>query len=499
MLKLIALGMSFWVGFLSLSQEILWVRVLGFLTQGAPNILSMVLSCFLLGIAVGALVGKKLCSSPRFSMVWVLYIWLAIVIFDFFIPEVLPRIMALDFSLPVLMVLVILTAAFKATIFPVAHHIFTSVDEQGLGRSLSYVYLCNIMGATLGPLLTGFVFLDLLSLFDVFRVLAWVGLGVSMLLAIFVLQSKNKALSSVICIFFLSAVGSLFVEKPSFYDYLSASNSSSVVFSSENRQGIIHIIKDEAKGDIVYGGNAYDGRVNISLANNSNMIDRVFMLSALHPNAKKILVIGLSGGAWVKVLSGNNHIDKIDVVEINPGYLNYIKKNKIISSVLNDDRVSLYIDDGRKWLRKTEKRNYYDLIIINTTFHWRSHSTNLLSKEMMELVKSSLAQGGIYAFNTTGSKDAHFTAASVFKKSYRWSNFVYSSDSDFIKTPDEIAKTILKQYENWPYDDLSEEMLKGVFSAKNFIPIGDELTNSNRALEIITDDNMIVEYKYGLK
>lgn len=497
MLKSISLAMSFLVGFLSLSQEILWVRLLGFLTQGVPNVISIVLSCFLLGIAVGAIVGKRICCHRSFSILWVLYLWSAIAATDFIIPEALLGIMASDFYMPVFMVLILFAAALKATIFPIAHHLFTSANEKNLGQSLSYVYLSNILGSTLGPLLTGFFLLDVLSLFDVFRVVAWFGLLFAVFMAFYSIKYKSK-LALPFVLFFLMIFGVAVSERSTFYQYVQMSAASPVVFMSENRQGIIHVAKDEIKGNVIYGGNTYDGRTNISLINNSNLIDRVFLLSALHPKPEKVLVIGLSGGAWVKVLSGNKDVEKIDVIEINPGYLNYIKTEKAISSILDDNKVTIHIGDGRRWLRKPEVKRYYDLIVVNNTFHWRSYSTNLLSKEMMELVKSSLAFGGIYAFNTTGSADAHLTAAAVFSESHRWSNFVYSSDVPFVKQAGDISNTIRKKYSSWKYDDLSSPGVEKIFESKRFISIDEEKAAVNRSLEVITDENMIVEYKYGL-
>src|SRR5690606_9634679 len=135
----------------------------------------------------------------------------------------------------------------------------------------------------------------------------------------------------------------------------------------------------------------------------------------------------------------------------------------------------------------------YDLIVINATFYWRAYTTNLLSVEMAELVKSSLAEGGIYAFNATGSKDAHYTVASVFNHSYRWSNFIYSAEHDFISSPDDIVEKIMKMYEGWDYDSWKHEDLLKIFSDKKFVSIDEELRISDRPLEIIKDDNMIVE------
>ena len=46
------------VGYISLSQEILWIRVAGFATSSLPQSFAAVLALYLFGIAWGAVVGK---------------------------------------------------------------------------------------------------------------------------------------------------------------------------------------------------------------------------------------------------------------------------------------------------------------------------------------------------------------------------------------------------------------------------------------------------------
>jgi spermidine synthase len=45
------------------------------------------------------------------------------------------------------------------------------------------------------------------------------------------------------------------------------------------------------------------------------------VLAALRPNPKKVLEIGLSVGSWNYLVSGFPGVEQIDIVEINPGYL----------------------------------------------------------------------------------------------------------------------------------------------------------------------------------
>lgn len=49
---------SMMIGYISLSQEILWVRVFSFATENLPQSFSAVLTLYLLGIALGAIIGK---------------------------------------------------------------------------------------------------------------------------------------------------------------------------------------------------------------------------------------------------------------------------------------------------------------------------------------------------------------------------------------------------------------------------------------------------------
>src|ERR1700733_9326577 len=53
------------IGFLSLSEEILWVRVAGFAYRTLPPAFSFVLMLYLVGIAAGASVGKYLCGRLK--------------------------------------------------------------------------------------------------------------------------------------------------------------------------------------------------------------------------------------------------------------------------------------------------------------------------------------------------------------------------------------------------------------------------------------------------
>ena len=88
----------------------------------------------------------------------------------------------------------------------------------------------------------------------------------------------------------------------------------------ETKGGVAAVTRE----GLVYGGGVYDGRMSIDFVDDVNGIFRPFSVSAFHPAPRRVLMIGLSGGAWAEVVANHPQLDELVVVEINPGYLKLI-------------------------------------------------------------------------------------------------------------------------------------------------------------------------------
>ncbi|MDF2699427.1 MAG: spermidine synthase [Haloplasmataceae bacterium] len=87
---------------------------------------------------------------------------------------------------------------------------------------------------------------------------------------------------------------------------------------------------------------------------------------ATNPNIRNVLVIGGGDGGSVRELSRYHHIEKIDMVEIDELVVRTCQKYlPITASKLVDPRVTLYFEDGLKFVQ--DKENLYDLIIVDST------------------------------------------------------------------------------------------------------------------------------------
>lgn len=87
---------------------------------------------------------------------------------------------------------------------------------------------------------------------------------------------------------------------------------------------------------------------------------------AVHPNVKKVLVIGAGDGGVIRELCRYETIEKIDMVEIDELVVEVSKKYLPTTACCFDDsRLNIYYQDGLKFVRT--KENDYDLIIVDST------------------------------------------------------------------------------------------------------------------------------------
>ena len=277
----------------------------------------------------------------------------------------------------------------------------------------------------------------------------------------------------------------------------------------ETRSGVIAVTEDGT----VFGGGAYDGRLNTSIVHDRNGIVRAYAIGAMHPDPREVIMIGLSSGSWAQVIANNPSVQHLTIIEINPGYLEVIKKYPDVASILTNPKVDIQIDDGRRWLRRHPERTA-DLLVMNTSFHWRAHSTNLLSREFMEIARAHLRPGGIFFFNTTSSDDVQKTAMTTFPYGLRIINFVAVSDSPF-GLDKARWRELLAHYniDGRPCIDTSspdgQKLLEDLVAMPDTMRAGryqewgmegrESILARTDGATVVTDDNMVIELRHPMR
>ncbi len=114
---------------------------------------------------------------------------------------------------------------------------------------------------------------------------------------------------------------------------------------------------------------------------------------AVHPNVKKVLVIGAGDGGVIRELVRYPEIESIDMVEIDPLVVEVCKKFLPLTACRFDDpRVKIHYEDGLRFVRF--KENEYDLIIVDSTDPF-GPGEGLFTKEFYGNCFKALKEDGI--------------------------------------------------------------------------------------------------------
>src|SRR5712671_5647664 len=499
-------------GFVSLGYEIVWYRLFSFTTAGLAKSFAFLLGAYLLGIAAGSQVSNRICqkiTNPLSCTRFLVSAVLGANLLGFLVGPILFNLVA-HVSYLWTLVPIGLAAACLGALFPMLCHISILPDEHA-GARMSYLYLSNIAGSALGSYLTGFVLMDILPLRYVSVVLALLGLGLGIALMPKAKLKRGSFIASaavvlVAALFVVQASEPLFrgmYEKMLFKKkYLPGMQFGTVV---ETKSGVIAV----TTAGTVFGGGIYDGRFNVGLVNDSNGIQRAFSLSYFHSNPREVLMIGLSSGSWAQVIANHPQLEHLTIVEINPGYLRLIQRVPEVASLLQNPKVRIDIDDGRRWLIRNPGRKF-DVIVMNTSYSWRSNMSNLLSLEFLQLIRRHLNPGGVHFYNTTDSKEAMLTCVSAFPFGMRLANFMAVSDAP-LQLDARRWFEVLARYkiDGQPVFDLSQErhrrrlqevMAMAATMDRDIRPGSFTLESAGHiraraaAVRAITDDNMGTEW-----
>ncbi|RTE90499.1 fused MFS/spermidine synthase [Bradyrhizobium sp. LVM 105] len=494
-------------GFISLSYEIYLFRVMSFASGSSSLAFAMTLYAFLTGIAVGARKAGQSCRTlaPQDALRQAArdLIW-ANVFGAMFLPLMAQLAWVGAGVIGIAVAITYLIARQWGALLPYLSQFGIATDEQ-VGQRTALLYFANIAGCASGAILTGFVLTDYLGIRQIAAMLL-VG-GTMAALALIALgqttaQERNRLgyLAIAVLVFGLGASALL---SQRLLENLQGKTLADHDFPHivENHSGIITVDADGT----VFGNGMYDGRFNTDLKSDRNGIIRPYALSLFHPAPRQVLMIGLSSGSWAQVIANNPDVESLTIVEINRGYLELIAKHEDVRSILNNPKIRIVEDDGRRWLRHHPDARF-DAVVSNTTWHFRANITNLLSSEFLGLVQQHLKPGGIFFYNTTNSRRAQRTGCTVFSHGARFLNHMVLSQTPIAWDHDRWRRT-LETYSidgkpEFASDDADRARLDALIA--DFRQDGPTIEPCPQLLEattgqaLVTDDNMGTEWRYFL-
>lgn len=138
---------------------------------------------------------------------------------------------------------------------------------------------------------------------------------------------------------------------------------------------------------------------------------------ALKPNAKRVLVLGLGGGAITKRFWHDYPEMSVDSVEIDPVVVDVARK---YFELPEDDRSRAYVQDARRFVQTS--RGTYDIVVMDA-YYADSLPFHLTTQEFLRETKARMAPSGVMAYNVISALEGD--RSKLFRSLYKTASTVW--------------------------------------------------------------------------
>jgi spermidine synthase len=433
-------------GFVAIGYEIVWARVFGIVMEGTLYGFAAVLTCFLLGLALGSLAAAprvdRLRDLPR-AFGWLHAAIAASVALGLAAVPILPflqRALAsalgpLDplhgLFLVVAPIVLVPTALFGAA-FPLFVRLYAGRAAQ-VGEGMGLASAVNTAGSILASLAVGFWALPALGMDATLFALVVLDLGVALFVLLGFQTTRGRARlasSGGACLLLLAlslsfngvgveeAIAGREVRAPDLARYRQAlaARRQGLALVVEGRSSIVTVTRTPQAlllrtNGLPEGGLRYDPPYYTL---ETVLLGVLPYLLAETP--RRALVVGLGGGNTLAALL-RTPLERIDVVELERGVAPAVAAlHAGRRSPLAHPRVRLRFNDGRHELLLARHRGGggFDVIASQPSHPWLQGAANLFTEEYFELARANLSEGGVFALWLNGFRtDAESVLAVV--------------------------------------------------------------------------------------
>jgi spermidine synthase len=418
-------------GFLIISLEIIWFRVLGTLMQSNAYAFPLILSCFLVGDAAGIIFGSSVArkiANPLHFFLWlqgVVALYAAVSLGLLYLvvtglhlsPWLTDGQFALVHGLSKLKYLLLFSCIAIICVLPPAFLLGMSFpitqkavqdDPDLVGQRVGQIQLFNIFGNTCGAVVTGLVLLHWIGTSGTIRLVGLAGLIFLVALSWHMLRGRERVPFQYAILGALLALAILaFPGNAEFWSRLHGSKLPRETIVGEDRTGVV-ALRHVAKSDVHYGDDlASDADLLYVSGHAQSRVPFVSIHGALgvigpliHPNPRTMLLIGHGSGATPYAAGVSSKTEHIRVIELVQPVYSVMKKFSAVSAnlslkgLLADQRIERVVGDGRHFLYTDETR--YDIIQADAIYPWSSHAGLLYSVEFFREVQARLKDDGVF-------------------------------------------------------------------------------------------------------
>ena len=228
--------------------------------------------------------------------------------------------------------------------------------------------------------------------------------------------------------------------------------------------------------------------VNLETKENELGYSKYFEIPLIYePEHKKVLMVGLAGGAVARELVTKYNLE-MDVVEIEPKMLDLARKY-----FYWNDEAKVYFDDGRHFIQNSNEK--YDVIIIDIGLVFPAW--HLYTKQTFEEYEEHLNNDGILMINLIAAKEGEH--AKTTQSLYNTLNLVFKEVlvmNHPVVSPKEIQNIILLASKT----DIDKDKVISTVKLSDYSGpsieeiIGNSVNFDANNIQITTDDFPVAEF-----
>ncbi len=393
------LSILFVTGFISLSYEVLWVRILSTYGLSTSQAFALIVAGFLLGFSIGSyLVSRRIdrgddleagfstvCILTALSGAAVLFLFRRFEPLTVLLEESL-AVSHLTASLSLAFVVSLIPAVFMGIAFPLGLKIYAK-DVDEIGAKAGNVLFSNTAGCVIGSLLTGFVLIPFAGMWNTTLIL--VNLSLLLAFVMFVrVSGLTRARWASLLVVVVAANLLVFSDSKTFHKEI---NGLEVAYYAEGLTGTVSVLGNDRYRGVFVDGQNVSGTDPVLVAD-SKTLAHVPLLLARAP--RSALTVGFGTGTT----SGSMLLHDVAVyaVEIEE---KIVEAAPLFKSVNHESyanpALNLVLDDARNYIGVTGYK--FDVIVTDVTNLKYKRNPYLYTREYFELMRDALTEDGVAA------------------------------------------------------------------------------------------------------
>ncbi|GMQ90747.1 MAG: hypothetical protein BMS9Abin11_0051 [Gammaproteobacteria bacterium] len=453
---------AFVTGLASFIYEIGWIRMLGLVLGSSTHAFELMLSAFILGLALGGLWIKKridYIKNPVWFLAMVQLVMGGLAMSTLFLYGSSFKIMQyfmgvltrteegyvfFNIASHGIALFIMLPTTFLAGMtLPLITHIL--LKEKHGEKSIGAVYAANTVGAILGIAIAIHIGLPLLGL----KGLITLGAGFDIVIGVWMIWFLAKKVTNKLRWISISSGFAVVLSTIFFIELdvqamasgvyrtgkLMDGSNGKVVFHRDGKTATVSLIQYNNGILSIATNGKPDASINMGDGNFRSSDETTMVLAGVlpylyYPDAKVIANIGFGSGQTTHMLLQAPWVKRVDTIEIEPVMIEASKnfRHKVVSAY-TDRRSKFHIDDAKIFF--STRKNKYDIIVSEPSNPWVSGVSSLYTDEFYRLIKRHVRPDGLFVQWVQSYESENYLVASIMKAIDR--NFddyvIYSSDN----------------------------------------------------------------------